>query len=64
MDDDGTRVFLPEDWLTAKKVQSYFSRLASATEHLSADEEEAEQQQEAVQAQRTRRQLLDSLEEL
>ena len=64
-DDDGTRVFPPEDWLTAKQVQSYFSRLASANKHLSADEEEeAEQQQEAVQPQCTRRQLLDSLEDL
>ena len=65
VDDDGTRVFPPEDWLTAKQFQTYFSRLASANEHLGADEEEEdEQQQEAVQAQRTRRQLLDSLEDL
>ena len=58
--------FPPEDWLTAKQVQSYFSRLASTNKHLRAEEEEeeAEQQQEAVQAQRTRRQLLDSLEDL
>ena len=50
VDDDGTRVFPPEDWLTAKQVQSYFSRLASANKQLSADEEEeeAEEQQEAV----------------